>query len=420
MAPLTSLPVGMALLLWFLASTSVLASRLETAVDGSHSRPTSTSPGVVRSSTIMDRWRRLARTAEQVEEMMDNYYGQVDETELEDVGSEGASPINLLTDETVVQEELPGGTGEQVDESELEYVRSWWFPINLLTDVTVVQALPGLTGPMKVRWSSSNSSNGEFVRKGGPRFSRGQVENEFWANEIYAVLSLPAPHCELYPYPGDKSSSHLLCEWVDNLKSCTHLYSCSQLDNLKTGFVIDALLGNYDLVGNTGNAAVQAESNDLYRIDSGSALMHCAQPSSGFKSTVYKHSHPLQFRQKTFSKLPWQLWDFRSEGGYHGVAVQVYQNLSVAEIAQQIEDVHQKKDEILAVIRKDPGVDPELAEDAENYLSTRIECLWRVKESADNDVLGKFRVDDAVRKAVESQCADLLSNTRDAKKRSRF
>ena len=93
------------------------------------------------------------------------------------------------------------------------------FPADAEKDVTDTgKYLPGSTGPKQVGWVADDEGYEVklFVRKGGNDFNPGQVEQEFWANQMYRILDLEAPDCKLYPGKGKKPTFQL-CKWIEGL-----------------------------------------------------------------------------------------------------------------------------------------------------------------------------------------------------------
>ena len=103
-----------------------------------------------------------------------------------------------------------------------------------------------------------------------------QVQSEAMANEIYKVCGIPVPAQKLYP----DAQALVLQEIFGRL-----LNECfpNQLENIQLklgqGFVVDALLANWDVIGlNKDNIMVDNNGNGVpFRIDNGGSLTFRAQ-----------------------------------------------------------------------------------------------------------------------------------------------
>jgi len=103
-----------------------------------------------------------------------------------------------------------------------------------------------------------------------------QVQSEAMANEIYRVCGIPVPAQKLYP----DEKALVLQQIFGRL-----LYECfpNQEENIRLrlgeGFVVDALLANWDVIGlNKDNIMVDNNGNGVpFRIDNGGSLTFRAQ-----------------------------------------------------------------------------------------------------------------------------------------------
>ena len=95
-----------------------------------------------------------------------------------------------------------------------------------------------------------------------------QVQSEAMANEIYKVCGIPVPAQKLYP---DEKALVLQEIFGRLLNECFP----NQLENIRLklgqGFVVDALLANWDVIGlNKDNIMVDNNGNGVpFRIDNG-------------------------------------------------------------------------------------------------------------------------------------------------------
>jgi hypothetical protein len=133
----------------------------------------------------------------------------------------------------------------------------------------------GTTGTKKYR--NSKKYNYWIVKrseKGAGGWA--QVQSEAMANEIYKVCGIPVPAQKLYP--EDKA---LVLEVILGrlLKDCLPQQQLNIRLKLGDGFVVDALLANWDVLGqNQDNIIVSNNGNGTpFRIDNGGSLTFRAQ-----------------------------------------------------------------------------------------------------------------------------------------------
>ena len=103
-----------------------------------------------------------------------------------------------------------------------------------------------------------------------------QVQSEAMANEIYRVCGIPVPAQKLYP---DEKALVLQEIFGRLLKDCFPNQEENIRLKLGEGFVVDALLANWDVIGSTeDNIMVDNNGNGIpFRIDNGGSLRFRAQ-----------------------------------------------------------------------------------------------------------------------------------------------
>lgn len=161
-------------------------------------------------------------------------------------------------------------------------------PADFPTDpakLKLVRRLGGSTGAELVE----DTAGRRYVRKGGA--SADHVRSEFAADRIYAAFGLDVPRGALYNATGN--SPVKLTEFIEGkeFSSLTGKAKADAIEALKKGFAVDALLGNWDVVGMSGDNVLWTGTRAL-RIDNGGALSYRAQ--GGLKSADEWNEYPLE------------------------------------------------------------------------------------------------------------------------------
>ena len=134
----------------------------------------------------------------------------------------------------------------------------------------------GTTGTK--RYENSKKDNRYWIVKKSEKGAGGwaQVQSEAMANEIYKVCGIPVPAQKLYP-----DAQALVLQFIGGriLKDCSQLQKEQLKVKLGEGFVVDALLANWDVIGlSEDNIIVNNNGNGTaFRIDNGGSLQFRAQ-----------------------------------------------------------------------------------------------------------------------------------------------
>jgi hypothetical protein len=149
------------------------------------------------------------------------------------------------------------------------------FP-NSFTNLQNPENMGGTTGTKK--YKNSKKGNNEWIVKRSEKGAGGwaQVQSEAMANEIYKVCGIPVPAQKLYP-----DAQALVLEFKRGipLNQCKEWQKEKLKVELAKGFVVDALLANWDVIGLTeDNIIVDDNGNGTpFRIDNGGSLQFRAQ-----------------------------------------------------------------------------------------------------------------------------------------------
>lgn len=245
--------------------------------------------------------------------------------------------------------------GRQVDDQKKiddkqKYINEL-FPTDL-SSLKVIKRLGGSTGAQLVEDSRGN----QYVMKKGSNTSNGHVKAEYLTNQLYDILGQRVPDYEMYEENGE---TILLSKFIP----LTHTPSSKDYDNMAKGFVVDALLANWDVYQND-NCLIDSAGR-VIRVDNGGALNYRAQGST-----------------KTFGD---QVTDFASMQKYNPYVVA---NLTTQDYIDQINDVLSKKDDVINFLSESPWTkDTDYAETFEN----RFKDLERIKNDLEAKLARKNR-----------------------------
>ena len=133
--------------------------------------------------------------------------------------------------------------------------------------------LSGTTGAKLYK----NTTDKKWVIKKSEKGEGGfpQVQSESVANDIYQALGIPVPRHFL-----DIPNKALILEYIDGkiLAAATELEREKAKKELQRGFIIDALLANWDVIGlKYDNIILPADGSPAVRIDNGGSLTFRAQ-----------------------------------------------------------------------------------------------------------------------------------------------
>ncbi len=144
------------------------------------------------------------------------------------------------------------------------------------TNLTYNSNLGGTTGAKAYK----NTTDKKWVVKRSQAVVDGftQTYIEFIANQIYEAVGIPVPKHALIK--DDKGKDVLLLEYIDGkllYEATVDEYEKAKKE-LQQGFVIDALLANWDVIGyNEDNVILPADGSPAVRIDNGGSILFRAQ-----------------------------------------------------------------------------------------------------------------------------------------------
>jgi SPP1 gp7 family putative phage head morphogenesis protein len=146
-----------------------------------------------------------------------------------------------------------------------------------------VKSLGGSTGAVLVEDPATGQ---RYVMKTGPqRVGKAEAEahliNEVNADDTYRALGFAVPECRLVDTPNGKVK---LAKFVDGGRSFSEVMASRDdvlkkrvLEQVHAGFVTDALTGNWDVVGMSGDNILVDRDGKVWRIDNGGCFGFRAQ-----------------------------------------------------------------------------------------------------------------------------------------------
>lgn len=190
--------------------------------------------------------------------------------------------------------------------------------------------LGGSTGAVELTHNGK-----QFVRKKGA--SPAHIKEEALADSLYDIMGAPVAKHKVY---NGTSGPVKIAEKVkgkilsDYLATSTYGDKMKVYKQLQKHFVADALLGNWDVIGQNKDNVIVGEDGRVYRIDNGGALRFRAQggdKGQAFGSKVVELKTLL-------------------DPNVNPQTAEIFKGISQDDINKQIANIKSKKDKILAAI----------------------------------------------------------------------
>lgn len=185
----------------------------------------------------------------------------------------------------------------------------------------------------------TDKDGNKFVVKSERKGSEGQIEQEVAVDNIYRAMGFNTPASKVID--GKKVSA-----FVDGLP--LGLIGGNIGEEMQKGFVLDALLGNWDVVGQNKDNVLVTDSK-VYRIDNGGSLNYRAQGSSKGSLWNYKVSELESMRDPSINPT----------------AASVYKGITASQIKKQIATILKNKEKILDLA---PAKQKQMLSDRMQYL----------------------------------------------------
>jgi ADP-ribosyltransferase exoenzyme len=243
-----------------------------------------------------------------------------------------------------------------------------------------VRALGGSTGAKLVKGPDGRL----YVAKSGA--NQGHLREEATADELYRKMGLDVPRSKIYERPDGPLKLSEFHEGV-TLGSLEHsnpqAYAAAKLE-LRKGFVADALLANWDVIGSGGDNVLVTAAGKVLRIDNGGSLRYRAQ--GGLKSS------------SQWGGTVGELTSMRNPS-MNSDAAKVFAGITEEEIKAQVK----------AIIRRQASILQAAPEELRDVLKQRIEYLKnyiKPKKAQKPIKIGDWKASDpAIFKTFESTSA---------------
>lgn len=215
----------------------------------------------------------------------------------------------------------------------------------------MTKPVPGVTlgGSTGARLVQDDKGNRFVLKKGA---NAGHILDEMTADRAYAVLGAMVPDGRLYTTTGGPVK---LTRYLENAKTlpdylatATPAQAAAVREQLRSHFVADALLANYDVIGLAGDNVLVTPDGTAYRADNGGSLRYRAQ---GAKKDVF-FADPQEI-------------DTMRNPAINPKAAEMFGGISDAEIARQVRAIEARRAEFLAV----------MPDDLRQVMSDRLDAL---------------------------------------------
>ncbi|MCR5572855.1 MAG: hypothetical protein K6F57_03730 [Candidatus Saccharibacteria bacterium] len=156
-----------------------------------------------------------------------------------------------------------------------------------------LKRVSGQLGPNEGGWYMNKETGARYYAKFYENPSQGKVE--FIANSVYEKLGINAAHSELTEIDGREAviSSEIFGGEMTQESS----------EDVRSGFVADAFLANWDVIGKYGDNILRSNGGRDYRIDNGGSLIFRA---TGNKKKEYSPNDIPELRSMIDKNLAFQ------------------------------------------------------------------------------------------------------------------
>ena len=347
----------------------------ETGISDSEELTRLTDETLVRiaKDTIIDADADGIRTDEEDEDVRGIVKATIIQAAMEEAGLDSSSADNLIfnLDNVVFEEDLSKSleelyianatlsNGESVPElaaRALEREATRW-------DLTPIEGFDGSTGSNEGGWYE-NAEGERFYVKFYENPNQGRTE--FIANKIYKKLGIRAPESKILQIDGREAVASLAIADAKNTKRREQLKS----QDVRDGFVADAMMANWDVVGAVYDNIVsggEGSEDGMYRIDNGGAMTFRAQgEKKSFSPNYIPELETMRDRRHNAGK--------------------VFSGISRGEIQRQAQKiVHELSPRDIQEIVDESGLDGEERDRVLSGLLGRLDYLRRTYSDAEQE-----------------------------------
>lgn len=208
------------------------------------------------------------------------------------------------------------------------------FPENV-EELAWVTLLGGSTCAMKMK----DSKGHYWVKKEGK--NNDHCLNESDANQAYQALHVPVPSSQLYiNTTNTEERMILITQFIEGktlysyLASATPEQASDVKRKLKRFFVIDCLLGNWDVIGLLMDNIIVDQAGTPWRIDNGGSLEYRAQ--GDLKEALW---NPIVSELETMI-----------DPKINPSTARIFEGIEIEEILEQISEIEQYKEKLLQAV----------------------------------------------------------------------
>jgi hypothetical protein len=221
--------------------------------------------------------------------------------------------------------------------------------------------LGGSTGAML----AVDASGKKWVVKKGASPEHVRAEHE--ADDIYRALGFETPAGQLFETPEGPIK---VTEFLEGGKTLAQLSPAERKkaeEKLRDGFAVDAVMGNWDVVGMGGDNVMVTPDGKIWRIDNGGSLAFRAQGTAK--------------QGQEWNEYPTELWTMR-QADKNASSAGAFGGMDIFQVARKIEAVDWSRIETMQI-------DPE----SKRILMLRASEARRVAARAIEFEANKFRAD---------------------------
>ena len=197
-----------------------------------------------------------------------------------------------------------------------------------IENLEVVRELGGSTGAQLVRDPATGQ---QYVLKRGA--NAGHLREEFAADRAYRALGVDVPDARLYETATGPAK---LAEFIDGrpLSALQGQELAAARARLREHFAADSLLGNWDVVGLSGDNVLVGRDGRVWRIDNGGALRYRAMGDP---------------KGAAWNPYPTELWSLR-DANINPQAAQVFGALDWDAVIGQSDALESRRADLIAAL----------------------------------------------------------------------
>lgn len=217
-----------------------------------------------------------------------------------------------------------------------------------LKDLKQIGHLGGSTGAALYQDPKTGK---KYVLKQGA--SEGHIREEFLADLLYAKAGFAIPECRLYETPEGPVKVASYLENSQPLYTAYYMADATEKQRLRNeiakGFMLDALLVNFDVIGLEMDNVLVGNDGQVYRVDNGASFRYRAMGE-------LKNDTPNESR-KAWNPSPMALWSLRDPNRNPNGA-EIFSDINIYEVAENIMNYYEAQTPTGINCKWDLGCEP--------------------------------------------------------------